>query len=288
MAITKIEGFKIYSNLDGTRSIIIDPNRIEESLKVYIDYKLEGVAITTAHGYNLKNVDFLYQYPNIINLSISDGIQDIKGAYALRNLEKLILSGPMREVDFSSFTSLRELRTDWSPKLYNLSKCNNLKVLHFEKFNPKSKNCSTIADLIHVRNLQLNQSTISSLSGLENFRLENFEISYSNQINSLCCLDNSIESLSSLQFNSCKGIVNHDYVSRFKQLKILAYNRCGTIQSIKFIERMNALQSFRLVGTDVADGDMSPGIRLKFLGFNSKKHFSHTFEEIKALQDLHS
>lgn len=66
-------------------------------------------------------------------------------------------------------------------------------------------------------------------------------------------------------------------------LSILAYNNCGVIPSIQFIQKMNSLSSFRFVGTDIADGDITPCIGLGYAGFSNKKHFSHTIQEIKNL-----
>jgi len=81
----------------------------------------------------------------------------------------------------------------------------------------------------------------------------------------------------------CKSIRNYDYVTRFKLLKTLALNNGGIIPSIKFLKKLPLMESFRFVGTDVSDGDMTPCIGLKYAGFTSKKYFSHTMEEIKSL-----
>lgn len=43
--------------------------------------------------------------------------------------------------------------------------------------------------------------------------------------------------------------------------------------SIGFIQKMNSLNSFRFVGTDVVDGDVAPCIGLGYAGFSDKDIF---------------
>jgi phosphoribosyl 1,2-cyclic phosphodiesterase len=93
MSIIQIDGFKVYQNLDGTKSIIIDSENIEQCMDCYYKNKLDGVAVTNSHGYHLKDVDFLSRYTDITKLSVSDTITDISGIYSLAGLETLTISG---------------------------------------------------------------------------------------------------------------------------------------------------------------------------------------------------
>src|SRR2546430_12411860 len=113
MSITMIEGFKVYTN--SKKSIIIDSDYVDECMQFYSENHLDGVAITTSHGYKLQNVEFLSEYPEIKHLSVSDGINDINAIHTLKNLESLIISGKNRKIDFSHFPSLTGLIADWSP-----------------------------------------------------------------------------------------------------------------------------------------------------------------------------
>jgi protein phosphatase 1 regulatory subunit 7 len=282
MAIEIIEGCKVYIN--GKRSIIINSDRIDECMRVYTEHHLDGVAITTSHDYRLQNVDFLSEHPGIKHLSISDGINDINSIHALRNLESLMLSGKKRKVDFSHFPSLAELIADWSPHFLNMDKCAYLKRLSLYNYAPKTKDCLNISNVPWIKRLEITQSPIHALNGLEEFdQLEQFELNYCSKLETLCCLEESKETLLSLRFDHCKSIINHDYVMRFDHLNTLAYNDGGAMPSIKFIKKMTSLKAFMFVGTDVTDGDMTPCIGLSYAGFSHKKHFSHTMEQIKSL-----
>jgi len=284
MAIIEIDGFKVYSNLDGTKSIIINSDCIEECMKTYTKNHLHGVAITVHHGYKLQNIDFLSEYPGIKRLSISDGIKDINAIHYLKNLESLIVSGKNRKIDFSNFLFLKELIADWSLKFLNMDKCVQLKNLSLYNYSPRSKDCLTISNIRWLEKLIITQSTITTLNGLEKFdQLKEVEFNYCSKLNTLCCLEASKETLDTLLFDHCKSIKNHDYVMEFRNLKILAFNNGGAITSIKFIKRINSLESFRFVGADVTDGDMTPCIGLRYAAFTNKKHFSHTMDQVKSL-----
>jgi len=286
MSIIIIEGFKVYESLEK-RSIIINSDCINDCMRIYAENHLDGVAITTAHDYKLQNVDFLAEYPEIKRLSISDGIKDIISIHKLRNLEYLGISGKNRKVDFSHFPSLTELNAEWSPYFINMDKCVCLRSLSLNNYNPKTKDCLNISNVPWVKSLEITQSTICALNGLEKFdQLEELEINYCSNLETLCCLEKSKETLFFLLYDHCKSIKNHEYVQQFKHLKTLAYNNGGIIPSIKFIKKMTSLRSFRFVNTDVTDGDMMPCIGLNYAAFSNKKHFSHTMEQIKSLSKV--
>ncbi|MDE1192510.1 MAG: hypothetical protein PW786_10265 [Arachidicoccus sp.] len=283
MAIIEIDKFKAYLGLDGTKSIIVNSDQIEECMRIYIENNLDGVAITTSHDYKLQNVDFLANYPNIKQLSISDGIEDISAINTLHDLESLMISGKNRKVDYAWFPKLKQLIADWSPHFLNMDKCKSLKNLSLYGYNPKTKDCSSISNIPWIEKLKIVHSPINTLNGLEHFnQLKELELAYCSKLETLCCIENSKESLVTLFLDHCKGIKNIEYVTQFYNLRNLDYKH-GALSSIKFIKNMKALKSFIFVGTDVADGDITACIGLKFVNFSNKKHFSHTMEEIKKL-----
>lgn len=286
MSIIEINGFKVYSDLDGTKSIIINSDHIKECMQIYIDNDLDGVAITTSHGYELQNVDFLFEYPDVKHISISEGIKDIDAVYSLSKLESLMLSGSNRKFDFSCFPALKKLNVDWSSNFIGIDKCLHLSDLSIYKYNPESKDCLPISKLQSIKRLNITQSTIYTLNGLnECCQLEKLELNYCSKLDTLCCFEGSRESLTSLLFDHCKSIKNYDYVGSFRHLNELAFNNCGIMPSIKFIKNNKLLNSFRFMGTDVIDGDMTPCINLRYTSFSNKKHFSHTMKEISRLSD---
>jgi protein phosphatase 1 regulatory subunit 7 len=287
MAIITIDGFEVYSNLDGTKDIIVDSDHIDECMKVFVKNNLDGVAVTTSHNYRRQDIDFLSDYPEIKQLSVSDGIGDVDAIRHLTNLTFLMLSGKNRKVDFENFPVLTNLIADWSPNFLNMDSCKQLSQLTFHHYTPKIKDCSSLANVPWVKRLEITQSPIKTLNGLDNFsQLEELEMNYCGKLETLCCLNESKTTLLSSRFNHCKSIKNHEYVVRLDCLNTLGYSYCGTIPSVKFIEKMRSLQNFMFVGTDVSDGDISPCIGLEYIGFTDKKHFSHTMKQINELSKI--
>jgi len=86
-----------------------------------------------------------------------------------------------------------------------------------------------------------------------------------------------------LQINNSKKLKNHDVVSNLEYLEVLSLNSCGKISSLTFLNKMFNLQSFYFVDTDVLDGDLSPLLNLGNVGFLNKRHFSHTYLEVKEI-----
>jgi hypothetical protein len=282
MPISIINGFKIYDGL--RKSLIIQPDRISEGMAFFLEHSLDGIAIEREHGYNLDNIDFLNDYPFIEHISISSDPLNIDGIYNLKNLTSLILSGRNRKLDFSCFTKLVELKADWSPYFVNLNACIKLKKLSFYNYNPKNKLYEELAKVSWLQILEITQSSIDTLEWLKGFdQLQDVSFNYCGKIKRLSSLEKSSNNLLKLIFDHCKSIENHDYVKQFPNLKILGYNHCGEIKSIGFIKEMPALEDFRFVNTIISDGDLSPCLGLKHAGFNNKKHYSHTSEQIEKM-----
>jgi len=284
MAIDIIDGCKVYFNLDGTRDIIVDSDCIDECMQVFVKNNFDGVAVTTSHNYRRQDIDFLSDFPEVKQLSVSDGIGEIKAIHHLTNLTFLMLSGKNRKVDFGSFPVLTNLISDWSPNFLNMDSCKQLSQLTFHHYTPKSKDFSSLANVPWVKRLEITQSPIKTLNGLDKFnQLEELEMNYCGKLETLCCLKESKATLLSSRFNHCKSIQNHEYVVHLNHLNTLGYSYGGTIPSIKFIEKMRSLKNFLFVGTDVSDGDISPCVGLEYAGFTDKKHFSHTMKQINEL-----
>ena len=89
----------------------------------------EGIIVSRDLGYTSQDVSFLTKIPFIQSLSLSDNIKDISGIYSLLDLKVLNLAENDEPIDLSKFPVLRELSFDWSLKITNLARCQNLQKL---------------------------------------------------------------------------------------------------------------------------------------------------------------
>jgi hypothetical protein len=63
-------------------------------------------------------------------------------------------------------------------------------------------------------------------------------------------------------------------LGKLEYLELLALNNCGAIPSLKFIEGLKNLIFFTFVDTNVLDGDLTPCLRLAYVGTLDKRHYN--------------
>lgn len=52
------------------------------------------------------------------------------------------------------------------------------------------------------------------------------------------------------------------------------------ISTLNFLKGLKKLKHFGFAGTNIKNGDLSPCIGIEHVGFNNKRHYSHTYEEL--------
>ena len=70
-------------------------------------------------------------------------------------------------------------------------------------------------------------------------------------------------------------------VGTIRPLIFLAINDSAEIQTLSFLKGLKLLRHFSFVGTNVKDGDLSACIGIDHVGFNNKRHYSHTYDQLK-------
>ena len=242
----------------------------------------EGIIVSRDLGYTSQDVSFLTKIPFIQSLSLSDNIKDISGIYSLLDLKVLNLAENDEPIDLSKFPVLRELSFDWSLKITNLARCQNLQKLIIGGFSPKTKSLAEIPPLPSLKEIKIVRSNASDLCGIERFtELENVELDCFNKLENIGSL--ACQKITTLVFSDCPQIKNHEAVKTMKNLEVLKFNNCGTMPSIKFIKELPKLNTFTFVNTIVEDGDIRPCFDLDFVGFSDTKHYSHTLDGIRKV-----
>jgi protein phosphatase 1 regulatory subunit 7 len=264
------------------RILWLDSDRIEESMAYCKSHGLDGLGISPYKGFRLHDLSFLQNYETIKAIKIDSAKRiDISALQYLRRLQYVLLNENTQPFDFSIFPELEEIIVEWHPKMVITGCSNNLHRLYLRKYHPRSHDLTELSDLVHLTRLEIVQSPIISLKGVgELDKLERLEFYYLTKLERIDEIEKLSKSLKYLYFDVCRKIKNHDHAQVMRSLEVLAFNNCGTIPSIKFIEKMPKLKDFRFVDTNVLDGDMTPCLPLEYAGFLKKRHFSHSPEEV--------
>ena len=247
---------------------------------------LTGIAISPLGGFRLPNLSFLKSFPNVEKLTILHSeMIDISAVSALKRLRYLQISGKSKQsLDLRDFPLLQELGVQWWPKLYFGDLLPSLRTLRLSQYATRTNDLTALPQIPELIDLKLVQSSKLTLSGINRFpSLRKFSVAYFPQLTKLLPLAAFRDSnLETLEFDHCKKLTDHDEVRAIVSLKRLAFNSCGEIPSLRFLNDLPLLESFSFVNTNIVDGDLTPCLRLKFVGFFDKRHYSHRNADIKT------
>ncbi len=269
--------------VNGETRIHVESSRIEECMEYYFKNQLHELAINYVRGFSGKDIDFLHSYPDVTSLSlVLPPTADTSGIRALRNLRRLHCDGGI-EIDAVDHPNLEEFRGEWNPS-HRYDAFARLRVLGLWDFRPPSKDLTGLAAPLSLRNLKLVQPKIQTLTGLARFsELEELELAYVPK-NVVDFADvGLLTHLIRLELEKCKGIQSYEFLKNLTQLEWLEISGCADLPSVKFLEHLPALQHFSFVETTVVDGDLSPVLRLPYVGFFGKRHYSHTPSQVEKI-----
>jgi len=281
MSTEEINGFKIFEG----DTLIIDDKRIPECMEFLKERHLKKIWISRFYGYLDNNISFLNKY-NFLKEVVINGPFEISGLYALNNLEFLSYENLRTDqvLDLSCFNKIKTCYLDLKSKVKNLNSLSEVKNIRLFHYSVKEKDLEGLNNLKSLESLYISISNIESLSGIEKFkRLKSAEFHYLRNLTRIEAIVNLTSTLEFLMFGNAKKIADFESVKSLGHLKTLAFNNCGSIPSINFIDDMPNLEDFRFVDTDILDGNLSPLIRLKYAGFFDKKHYSIPYNELVKL-----
>jgi len=282
MSVEYIEGFKIFEG----DTLIIESEKIPECMEFFRNNNyLKKIWISRSQGYLEKSISFLKDYSYVKRVVIN-GPFEISGLYYLNGLEFLSYENYIKEqlLDLSHFKDIKTCHLDLSSKIKGLNSLTEVKDIRLFHYTVKQKDLTGIGNLKQLESLYISMSNIESLIGIEEFKkLKSTEFHYLRNLTHIKPVATLSDTLEFLTFGNAKKITDFESVKALKNLKVLGFNDCGSIPSIKFINDMPNLESFRFVGTTVLDGELSPLKRLRFAGFLNKKHYSITYKELAKL-----
>jgi hypothetical protein len=281
MSVEYVDGFKIFEG----DTLIIESERIPECMKFFQSNNyLQKIWISKFHGYLKNDIAFLKDYSYIQKIIIN-GPFEILGLYYLSDLEFLSYENYIKDqvLDLSNFKNIKTCYLDLSSKVRGLNTLSEVKDIRLFHYTVKEKDLTGLNNLKQLESLYISMSNIESLVGIQEFKkLRSIEFYYFRNLIHIQAVANLSNTLEFLTFGNAKKITDFESVTALRKLKTLGFNNCGSIPSIKFINNMLSLEDFRFMSTDVIDGDVTPCMRLEYVAFSNKKHFSHTLEQIRT------
>ena len=268
------------------RSIFIESDRIDACMDYAARNHQGRIAVSPLEGFGLPDLSFLFRFPWVEHLTILNSeMIDISTIVILRRLHYLQISGATKEpLDLSNFPLVRELRLQWWPKLRFGDALASLRSLSLSHYAPASGDLTGLPQIPELEDLDLVQARNLTLSGIDRFlHLKRLTATYFSKLvdlSPLTAFANGV--LEILEFGNCPKLTRHDQVKAIRSLKRLAFNRCGEIPSLSFLDDLQELESFSFVGTNIVDGDLTPCLRLRFAGFLDKRHYSHRSSDFPA------
>lgn len=191
-------------------------------------------------------------------------------------------------IDCEKYSELQSLNQAWDKRMKFANSHQKLQKIYFDKFCPKNdKNLDALPVAPNLKTLDLLRSCIKTLDGIDKYgRLERLGIAWGKYLTAVGSLTHC-HNLKILELDGCKNINDlHETLSKCSRLERLVLMKVSDLVNIQFIERMPNLKWLNLIDTNVIDGDMNYLLRhpsLEYAVFTSKKHFSHTESQVRAV-----
>lgn len=276
---------KIYTSTINQEKYICVQN--EDDLITARNNQISNIVFTSKGEYQFekKDIDFVRDFANIIkSISITTYNNfNYSAIHYLTNLKEIsigVLASDNQEIDFINFHRLEKLNFDWRKKAKNLNKLHNLKELLISKY--KKENLSEFSELTKLEILFVWKSAIENLEGGDNLSSVNRLSLYGNRNLTTLKGIEQLKNLTKLEIDGCKSINSIEEISSLENLEVLKIDNCGDIESLKPIQHLKKLKELTFAeSTNILDGDLSPCIGIQNVGFMKRKHYSHTYEELK-------
>jgi hypothetical protein len=260
----------------------ITSENFNSSISLVESGSVDGFGISQYKGFGSKDISFISRVAKVKALVIPDAGADydnLNQVEGLVNLQFLSLGKLKKPLNLRAMTKLKRLQVVWNRSLTLPPSTAPIRDLAMWSYGPKSKSLDEIAEYRKITELHLVRANIKSLAGIQKLKhLINAEFHYMRNLESVEDLQDS--SVEKLVFTHCKRLTDLSALGQSPRLKTLFYHDSGPLPNLQFVRQSRSLKSFRFVGVDVLDGDLSPLLLLKDTAFTRKGHFSHTEKEV--------
>jgi len=208
---------------------------------------------------------------------------DIKPLEYCEHLKLLVIGRNKQSISLARLHNIKDLSLDWHKNIILPSSTVASSIERLSLQGYTSDNLLNLPKYSNLEKLILIQSSISTIKGIDVYvKLSELELSYCLKLQDIAHVTD-LPNLTKVDIEGCKKIINISVLSNAQSIKLLRLTNCGNLTDIEFIRKMKSLENFSFVKTNIVNGDLSPCLSLKWVGFINKKHYSHSFEEMEIL-----
>lgn len=176
---------------------------------------------------------------------------------------------------------LRSFTTVYHDGIVNLEQCSGLEELKLRHY--PHKDCAPLGKLDSLRSLQLMESAVVSLHGIDALkRLEHVVIGHCRSLTNIDAL-NGCHRLSSICIERCRALADIELASESLRVCIL-----DKVATLSFLRQCPNLE--RLSFTHLLDGQMDVIVERRipevFFTPDSRKHYQYSERELRRLVSL--
>jgi len=144
----------------------------------------------------------------------------------------------------------------------------------------RHKRISDLCASPELRELSLLCCGLKSLDGLSRHpQLHTLHLSHCRALEDISALTEAAASLRTLIIDSCPRIRDFSALRQLSGLEVLALDGSNTLPDLQFLNDMPHLHFFRCT-MDVADGDLTPCLRLPYAACRNRRHFNLRDEQL--------
>jgi len=179
----------------------------------------------------------------------------LNGFALLARLEEVSADDIRSSIDLSRLPNLRTITLYWRENILQNAGVSGVQCLRVWKYKSRTQNLTPLPEFPMLRRLELNQSPIHSLFGINKYRhLEYLEFNYLTRIEFLSELN--LSELRQIVATHCKKLSDHHQLAGCQNLETIRFLDCGAIQSLRFVGLLKRLKTLRLIRTRIPREDL--------------------------------
>jgi len=278
------EGLKILIGVNGQEFLFINSDRLSDCINYLRSNDLRFITINSFQGYKEKDIAFLFELKDFLEgLSVLETHYDFGVVNELHKLKYLGIPDNGKDlIDLKNFPDIEMCGIAFSERLQGLESCSNLKSLTVSNYKSKTKDLYALPSLNNLEHLSLIKTDIITLQNVERYsNLKKLEIFSASKLETIAALQVLSNSLEEIQVERCKKINDYETLGEVKSLKKIILSDSGEIKSLAFVKDLPLLEFISFWGTNVLDGNIKYCEGINYVGFDSKKHYTHKSEQFK-------